>query len=193
MTPPRCTSGRRPSTVPPVGARSWWLEEALRADPGVPCPPLAGEVTADVCVVGGGFAGLWTAYELGERTPASTSSSSRPTSSAPAAAAPTAASSRPRGPRSRPCARRSARRAGWPTPPPSPRWSTSSTAGSRATRRASTPGTRGSSTPGPGSGSPGRTTRPSACSRSTATPTGCGAWTPPRRGASPTRRASSAA
>ena len=55
--------------VPPVGVRSWWLEEALRADPGAPCPPLAGEVTADVCVVGGGFAGLWTAYELGERDP----------------------------------------------------------------------------------------------------------------------------
>ena len=30
---------------------------------------LAGEVTADVCVVGGGFAGLWTAYELHERDP----------------------------------------------------------------------------------------------------------------------------
>ena len=26
-------------------------------------------MTADVCVVGGGFAGLWTAYELGERDP----------------------------------------------------------------------------------------------------------------------------
>ena len=55
--------------VPPVGARSWWLHEALRADPGEPCPRLAGEVAADVCVVGGGFAGLWTAYELGERDP----------------------------------------------------------------------------------------------------------------------------
>ena len=55
--------------VPPVGPRSWWLEEALRADPGVPCPPLAGDTTADVCIIGGGFAGLWTAYELGERAP----------------------------------------------------------------------------------------------------------------------------
>jgi glycine/D-amino acid oxidase-like deaminating enzyme len=52
-----------------VGARSWWLDEALRADPGEPCPALAGEVTADVCVVGGGFAGLWTAYELTEGAP----------------------------------------------------------------------------------------------------------------------------
>ena len=56
-------------SVPPVGPRSWWLDEALRADPGEPCPELAGEVTADVCVVGGGFAGLWTAYELHERAP----------------------------------------------------------------------------------------------------------------------------
>jgi glycine/D-amino acid oxidase-like deaminating enzyme len=55
--------------VPPVGARSWWLEEALRADPGAPCLSPAVDVTADVCIVGGGFAGLWTAYELGERDP----------------------------------------------------------------------------------------------------------------------------
>jgi len=55
--------------VPPVGPRSWWLEEALRAHPGGPCPPLAGDTTADVCIIGGGFAGLWTAYELGERAP----------------------------------------------------------------------------------------------------------------------------
>jgi glycine/D-amino acid oxidase-like deaminating enzyme len=55
--------------VPTVGARSWWLQEALRADPGEVCPALTGEVTADVCVVGGGFAGLWTAYELHERDP----------------------------------------------------------------------------------------------------------------------------
>ena len=55
--------------VPPVGARSWWLDEALRADPGQECPALAGETTADVCVAGGGFAGLWAAYELTERAP----------------------------------------------------------------------------------------------------------------------------
>ena len=55
--------------VPEVGARTWWLEQALAADPGLPCPPLAGETAADVCVAGGGFAGLWTAYELTERAP----------------------------------------------------------------------------------------------------------------------------
>lgn len=32
-------------------------------------PPLAGDVTADVCVVGGGYTGLWTALALKEREP----------------------------------------------------------------------------------------------------------------------------
>jgi len=50
--------------------RSWWLEQALAADPGEPCPPLAGCTRADVCVVGGGYTGLWTAIELAEREPA---------------------------------------------------------------------------------------------------------------------------
>jgi hypothetical protein len=33
------------------------LQEALAADPGEPCPPLTAAVVADVCIVGGGFAG----------------------------------------------------------------------------------------------------------------------------------------
>lgn len=41
----------------------FWLQEALAQDDDV-APPLAGALRADVCVVGGGFAGLWTAYEL---------------------------------------------------------------------------------------------------------------------------------
>lgn len=56
--------------VPPVGTRSYWLDQALAADAGAPCPPLTGVTNADVCIVGGGFAGLWTAYELTEREPA---------------------------------------------------------------------------------------------------------------------------
>ena len=55
--------------VPPVSTRSYWLDQALAADPGLPCPPLTGATQADVCIVGGGFAGLWTAYELTEREP----------------------------------------------------------------------------------------------------------------------------
>ena len=57
------------SGVPEVSPRSFWLEEALADDSGPPCPPLRGRVTADVCICGGGFAGLWTAYELTEREP----------------------------------------------------------------------------------------------------------------------------
>jgi glycine/D-amino acid oxidase-like deaminating enzyme len=56
--------------VPVPGARrSYWLVEALAADAGASCPPLLAETTADVCVVGGGFAGLWTALELVRREP----------------------------------------------------------------------------------------------------------------------------
>ena len=53
----------------PGATRSFWLQEALADDPGSPCPPLGTNVCADVCIVGGGFAGLWTAVELSEREP----------------------------------------------------------------------------------------------------------------------------
>jgi glycine/D-amino acid oxidase-like deaminating enzyme len=50
-----------------------WLEQAMaaEAEAGVPsvAPPLAGRVGAAVCVVGGGFTGLWTAIEIKERHP----------------------------------------------------------------------------------------------------------------------------
>jgi glycine/D-amino acid oxidase-like deaminating enzyme len=53
----------------PGAARSFWLQEALEADPGQSTPPLEGYVAADVCIVGAGFAGLWTALRLTERAP----------------------------------------------------------------------------------------------------------------------------
>jgi glycine/D-amino acid oxidase-like deaminating enzyme len=53
---------------PPVGP-VFWLEQALERDPGAACPPLAGTARADVCVVGGGFLGLWTALEILDRAP----------------------------------------------------------------------------------------------------------------------------
>lgn len=47
----------------------FWLEEAESEVPGRPCPPLAGAATADVCIVGGGFTGLWTALEITAHSP----------------------------------------------------------------------------------------------------------------------------
>jgi glycine/D-amino acid oxidase-like deaminating enzyme len=42
----------------------WWLDEA-GAEPAA--APLSGEVRTDVCIVGGGYTGLWTALALAER------------------------------------------------------------------------------------------------------------------------------
>jgi putative aminophosphonate oxidoreductase len=49
--------------------RSLWLQEALGGDE-EDAPRLEGEVTADVCIVGGGYTGLWTALRLKEHDPA---------------------------------------------------------------------------------------------------------------------------
>ncbi len=57
-----------PSVEPRLPA--WWLEQALAAEGGTgPAPVLAGEATADVAIVGGGYTGLWTALALRERDP----------------------------------------------------------------------------------------------------------------------------
>ncbi|HEU4656955.1 MAG TPA: FAD-dependent oxidoreductase [Capillimicrobium sp.] len=49
----------------------YWLEQALARENGAAaaCPPLTGVVRADVCIVGGGFVGMWTALEIAERAP----------------------------------------------------------------------------------------------------------------------------
>ncbi|HEX5922910.1 MAG TPA: FAD-dependent oxidoreductase, partial [Baekduia sp.] len=47
----------------------FWLQQALAEDRGAACPPLAGTVNADVCVVGGGFLGMWAALEVVEQAP----------------------------------------------------------------------------------------------------------------------------
>jgi glycine/D-amino acid oxidase-like deaminating enzyme len=54
--------------VPPLGT-SWWLEEAAAAFDDDVSEPLTGDVEADVCIVGGGFTGLWTALAVKERDP----------------------------------------------------------------------------------------------------------------------------
>jgi glycine/D-amino acid oxidase-like deaminating enzyme len=47
-------------------ARGWWLEQA-----GMPTsrPPLSGEISADVVVVGGGYTGMWTAWHVKRLAP----------------------------------------------------------------------------------------------------------------------------
>ena len=53
-----------------IGAGAvFWLEQALADEQATPCPPLAGRREVDVCIVGGGYTGLWTAIELADRGP----------------------------------------------------------------------------------------------------------------------------
>ncbi|HET9213589.1 MAG TPA: FAD-dependent oxidoreductase, partial [Gaiellaceae bacterium] len=54
---------------PPVPPRSLWLREALAAEDGAASPELRGPARADVCVVGGGYTGLWTVLRLKELEP----------------------------------------------------------------------------------------------------------------------------
>jgi glycine/D-amino acid oxidase-like deaminating enzyme len=57
-------------TAPPRQARvSWWMEEARAALEPEPQPPLSGDTTADIVILGGGYTGLWTAWFLTERDP----------------------------------------------------------------------------------------------------------------------------
>ena len=49
--------------------RPFWIEQALFND-GDLAPALQGETSADVCIVGGGFTGLWTAILAKEADPA---------------------------------------------------------------------------------------------------------------------------
>jgi putative aminophosphonate oxidoreductase len=52
-----------------MSARSLWLQEALAAEYGVVSEELVGTVKADVCIVGGGYTGLWTALRIRELEP----------------------------------------------------------------------------------------------------------------------------
>jgi glycine/D-amino acid oxidase-like deaminating enzyme len=55
-------------TIPTSGS-VLWLEEAMAGDDQPACPPLVGDVGADVCIVGGGYLGLWAAIEILEQAP----------------------------------------------------------------------------------------------------------------------------
>jgi glycine/D-amino acid oxidase-like deaminating enzyme len=56
------------SLTPAAAPRGWWYETAIRGE--AELPPLTTPAAADVCIVGGGFTGLWTALELKRRRPA---------------------------------------------------------------------------------------------------------------------------
>jgi glycine/D-amino acid oxidase-like deaminating enzyme len=57
--------------VPPDQGRSWWLREALTLPEfaGEPAPPLSGDTTADVVIVGGGYTGMWSAWFIKQLDP----------------------------------------------------------------------------------------------------------------------------
>jgi len=48
---------------------SLWMEEALDEDADGAAPALTGSSHADVCIVGGGYTGLWTALAIKDRDP----------------------------------------------------------------------------------------------------------------------------
>lgn len=51
------------------GERSLWLQEALDGADPYEYPPFDGNEQTDVCIVGGGFTGLWTALEIKRLSP----------------------------------------------------------------------------------------------------------------------------
>jgi putative aminophosphonate oxidoreductase len=55
-----------------AAARSLWLQEALLGEEGAETPELLETIEADVCIVGGGYTGLWTALRVKELQPDAT-------------------------------------------------------------------------------------------------------------------------
>jgi putative aminophosphonate oxidoreductase len=49
--------------------RAFWLEQALQQEQAGCSPTLYGDTSADVCIVGGGYTGLWTAIQLKQLKP----------------------------------------------------------------------------------------------------------------------------
>ncbi len=49
--------------------RPFWLQQALDQEQDAPCPPLSADIRCDVCIVGGGYTGLWTALMIKEQAP----------------------------------------------------------------------------------------------------------------------------
>ncbi|UUU25419.1 NAD(P)/FAD-dependent oxidoreductase [Streptomyces sp. DSM 40750] len=61
-----------PAQAPTPERRTAWLRDAFASDPDDgKSPALRGDVRCDVCIVGGGYTGLWTALEILRRAPGS--------------------------------------------------------------------------------------------------------------------------
>jgi glycine/D-amino acid oxidase-like deaminating enzyme len=61
-------SNLQPVLLPKM--RSLWLQEALTLDPDADrAEPIAGAHKTDICIVGGGYTGLWTALRIKELDP----------------------------------------------------------------------------------------------------------------------------
>ena len=67
----RHASDARPGREPSRRGYSLWLDQlaASGRDDLARRAPLAGDTTADVCIVGAGYTGLWTAYYLKRADP----------------------------------------------------------------------------------------------------------------------------
>ncbi|WP_374335144.1 FAD-dependent oxidoreductase [Leeia sp.] len=52
-----------------MSPQPFWFADALAQEGSAALPPLQGEHTADVCIVGGGFTGLWTAIQTRLKRP----------------------------------------------------------------------------------------------------------------------------
>ena len=69
MAQARTAAGSSSAPADPLGyaATSYWLESC--GDDLTPRPGLRGEIDADIAILGAGYTGLWTAYELLRRDP----------------------------------------------------------------------------------------------------------------------------
>jgi glycine/D-amino acid oxidase-like deaminating enzyme len=63
------TRGADERVDPAIDGRVLWLDQAVAAPPRVDAPPVSGDVSAEVCIVGGGMLGLWTALRILELRP----------------------------------------------------------------------------------------------------------------------------
>ncbi|WP_417615836.1 FAD-dependent oxidoreductase [Oceanisphaera sp.] len=55
--------------IDPIDYQPFWFSEALKREESIVSKPLQGDVETDVCIIGGGFTGLWTAIQLKEKQP----------------------------------------------------------------------------------------------------------------------------